>query len=637
MQIYFIALLEFLYNNLITVGIIFTGFLLLLTSARLIYLEYKFNHNLNLKKILFGDRRPFKAQSFSLRRVLTFTLGFILLLLIGYQAFGNPITYQQNTKEINTFSDALEIYESFSSKFYSDPFSNSLITPRDDISFENNQADSFSGFDFVLESRNQIFVLNQDGVQVLLKSNNTVSYQTELSFETPQCALESLQPKGLAIFNNLLFVLSTESIGQCNTNPLNYALRDNRTHISVYETDSLEKVQEYEISGHLNDAHINNQQIILLNSTWIPFANDDIVLNNYLPFYIENDLTIRNPIDEILYIEKTDPNTFVTATKIDYLNNSINQSTILTDYQNQIDITRDSVIIALDAVNFNQASDLFELSNPIRSIDTAIVQFNIFDEDIYYFRTQVLEGNLLTTDAVHHTDYGLRVFTKTSSGLNNVYSLSDTLRYVNKTSLANRFKVDEIVFENNYFYINYVKELSSHYIYLLQEETIELVATQNESTFFDSYTQANGSKYISVQQFDNNKLRLYLLNHFEGSSLYNIDIEVEFAVSNIDFILDPSDLENVIYIEDEDTILVPAYLFTNNNLVISENEIALYNSSSDKIQSMILGPLGQFKNPFSYRVVVYGNVLVHITPGGYRITDINNIEEALRTIYFANQ
>lgn len=637
MQIYLIALLEFLYNNLVTVSIILTGALLLITSSRLIYLEYRFNHNLNLKKIFFGDRRPFRAQSFNIRRVFSFLFGFILIFLIIYQAYGEPISYQENTKSITSYEDALDIYENFNSKFYSDPFSNDLLEPKNPFSFQNNQADDFYGFDFVAESLENIFVLNQSGVQILSKNQSNVTYLRELPFPIPQCSLESFQPKGIALVNNLLFVVSTESLGQCRTNPDPYVLRDNRTHVVVYELNDFEKIDEYVISGHLNDIFIDNQQIIMVTSTWIPFADESLDFDTLIPFYIDEEATIRSSIEDIPYIENTDPNAFVTITKIDFLKDTVNQTSIITDYQNQIDIRNDLVLVALDVVNFNQASDLFELPNPIRSIDSAVVQFNIYNEDVYYFRTQKLEGTLSTNDAVHVYEEGLKVFTRLSSGSNYIYSLTHTLRYVSGKSLANQFEINSIILENDFFYLDYSKDFSRHYTYTITEDGLLLVSTRNETTFFDSYTELNESNYFSIQQFDNDILRLYLLSHIVGSSLYNIDLEVEFSVNNEGLIIESSDLENVFLLEDEDKLLIPMYLFTNDNQVISENEVAMYDFSSERVQSTVLGPLGQFKNPFVYRALVYGNILVHITPGGYRITDLNNIEEAFRTVYFANQ
>jgi len=638
MQNTIIALLEFLYNNLVTVAIIFIGFLLLYTSTRLILLEYRLNHNLNLKKILFGDRRAFRAKSFNIRRVMTFLLGAILLFLIIYQAYGEPIRYQRNTKQITSPTDAIEIYQNFNSKFYSDPFAKDLIIPNDKVSFQSYQAKTFTGFEYVVESPDNIFILNQQGIQILSKRDRNVSFLKAIPFATPQCSLESLQPKGLAIYNNYLIVLTTESLGQCKTNPEVYALRDNRTHVSVYDLSTFEKLEEYIVSGHLNDAYIDNEKVILVNSTWIPFADESINLEDFLPFYIKEDSTIKHPLDEILYIEKTNPNSFVTVTRIDFLTYNINQESILTDYQSQIDIIKDAVLLAIDIYNFNQASDLFELSNPVRSIDAAIVRFNLLNKDVYYFRTQVLEGSLATNDALFVTDDGVKVFTKRSSGSNRVHILANTLRYDNEKSLANSFLIESIVFENNYFYIEYKKDFARHYIYLNQSDSLDLVATRNEPTFFDGYHKINDTKYVTFQQFDNDKINIQLLEYFAGSLLYETRIEIEYRLSRKDSNLSNEDLKNIIVINGSDNLFVPSYLFSNFDLsTINENSVHLYDEDSNLSQSMRLGALGQFKTPFAYRIIRYGQKLIHITPGGYQITDINDIETIERTIYFANQ
>jgi len=638
MQNTIIALLEFLYNNLLTIAIIFIGFLLLFTSTRLVYLEYRFNHSLNLKKILFGDRRAFRAKSFNFRRIIMFLLGFILISLIFYQAYGEPISYLRNTKEIESPEDAVAIYQDFNSKFYSDPFDNDLIVPNDRISFQSSQAEAFTGFNYVVESPDHVFVQNQQGVQILSKSNGNVSFLREIAFATPQCSLEGLQPEGLAIYNNYLIVLSTESLGQCKTNPDVYALRDNRTHVAIYDLLTFEKLEEYSVSGHLNDAYIDNQKIVLVNSTWIPFADDSLNIDEWLPFYIKEDLTVKQSLGEILYIEKTDPNSFVTVTRIDFLTDSIKQESILTDYQNQIDIRKDGVLIAIDVYNFNQASDLFELSNPVRTIDAAIVQFNVINEDVYYFRTQVLEGSLLTNDALFVAENGVKVFTKRSSGSNRVHYLTNTLRYDSEDSLVNSFLVESIIFENNYFYIEYDKDFARHYTYLNQDDSIELIATRNDSTFFDAYHKINATQYISIQQFDNDKIYIYLLEHFVGGSLYESKIEVEYRMSSKEVDLRNEDLKDINVIGNSNNLLVPSHLYSDFDLsTVEDNTVHLYDGYSNLIQSMRLGPLGQFKSPFAYRVIKYGENLIHITPGGYQITDLNDIGTIERTIYFGNQ
>ncbi len=637
-----INILEFLYNNIVTVAIIVTSLTLVSITLRLVYLEYRFNQRLSVKKIFFRERRTFKVRRFTIRRLSAILLAITLIGLILFRAYGDPISYQTNTLTLTQQSDAIDVYESFYEKFFSNPFSADLSTPQEDnVAFQDVQASSFEGFDFVAENDTHVYVLNQTGIQTLIKDSEGVSYQGSTIIDNPNCEVERAEPQGLALFGESLVVVSIRSLGQCVSNPAPYSLRDTETIVQVYDASGALRLDEtFTVRGHLTNLNAQEDGVLLSTNTWIPFAENGFDIEQYLPYVVEDDRTRVTLLQNIPYIESSTPNTFVTIAKVDLTTGIIDASSVLTDYQNQVYFRDNAAIVAVDHINFNQASDLFEFRDPVDSTDTSVVQFNHFDDDVYYFRTQVIEGQRVPGTSVFFVEEGLKVWTQDDNAISRVHYFNDMLRYDLEKTLDFTDTIEYVVFEHGYFYLRTDAETLNYYVFqdFANGETIQ-VANANNGFFGDQYVSLDISRHVALNYFDNNRINYEIYDYFTGSSLFNFSYLIRADYSQFKQPIEEQVNASIQYVSSESLLLIPTYRFTDPETLSSTNRlIEGYRliGSSPQLETLNMASLGAFSSPFTYRSIAVGNRLIHFTPGGFLVTDLDDIEVRQKTVFFPN-
>lgn len=637
-----INILEFLYNNIVTVAIIVTSLTLVSITLRLVYLEYRFNQRLSVKKIFFRERRTFKVRRFTFRRIAALVLAVTLIGLILFRAYGDPVSYQTNTLTLTQQSDAINVYESFYEKFFSNPFSADLETPlEENIAFKDVQEDTFEGFNFVAESDTHVYVLNQTGVQTLIKDAEGVSYQGSTIIDNPNCEVERAEPEGMALVGDSLVVVSIRSLGQCVTNPEPYSLRDTETIIQVYDTSGALRLEEtFIVRGHLTNMSVQDEAIVLSTNTWIPFAENGFDIEEYLPYVVEDGRSRVTLLQNIPYIESSTPNTFVTIAKVDLGSGIVDSASILTDYQNQVHFRDNAAIVSVDHINFNQASDLFEFRDPVDSTDTSIVQFNHFGDDVYYFRTQVIEGQRVAGSSVFFVEEGLKAWTQDDEGIARVNYFNEMLRYDLEKTLKFTDSIEYVVFEHGYFYLKTDAETLNYYVYqdFANGETVQ-VANANDGFFGDQYIPLDMSRHLALNFFDNNRINYEIYDYFSGSSIFNLSYLIRADYPQLELAIDAQVNASIQYISNESLLLIPTYRFTDLETTQSPNRlIEGYRliGSSPQLETLNMGSLGAFNSPFTYRSIALGNRLIHITPGGFLVTDLDDIEVRQKTVFFPN-
>lgn len=633
-----INIVEFLYNNLITVAIITTAFTLLYVTLRLSYLEIKFNRQLSIKKILFGQRRQFKYRTFNIRRIFALILSVLLIGLILVRAYGAPqVIFVRNTTSLQSDEQTIGIYEDFYSKFFSNPFSPNLTTPQpDETLFESIRSEKLEGLDFIIETDNRVFVLNEDGLQVLDFVNGRLDYFGTISLDSPNCLIERQVPLGMTLYQDKIIIVSSKSLGQCVTNPNPYVLRGNQTVVQVIDLSrNLALSDTIIVSGHMTALRFHNAHLIVTTNQWIPFAEANFNLGNYLPYYITNNQQTIMPISEIRYIEDTRPNSFVSTTLIDFRENSIEQVSLLSDYSNETVFRDDAIIFAFDKFNFNPVSDIFEFRDPVDSMDTAVVQLNIFNEEVYFYRTQIAEGQRVDSGSMFITNDGLNVFSISRFGRGMIHFYNPTLRFDNQQSLSFVDTIKKIQFENSYFYLTLNRQQTNNYVYqYLGDGNLDLVATQNESTFGEFYRRISLDLFLTLSIFDNQRFDIkvvrpnptltFLMDEVFSNTWEPID--ASFEGSN-------SILNNIIYNELTQQIYLPIYPFLNIDI---SRKVLIYNlNRPNQLPIEVdLTRVGEFQSPFVYRLVERNGRVYHFTPAGYRETLSNDPGNIIRRFSF---
>ncbi len=633
-----VNILEFLYNNIITVAIITTAFTLLYVTLRLSYLEVKFNRQLSFKKILFGQRRQFKYRTFSARRIVALILSVMLIALIFVRAYGSPqVIFVRNTTSLDSNQQALRIYEDFYSKFFSNPFLPILTTPQaDDIPFESIQSKSYEGLDFIIETRNQVFILNLEGLQVLDFVNDRLDYFRTVSLDSPACPLEAQTPLGMMLYDNKIIIISSKSLGQCVSNPRPYVLRDNKTIVQVIDiTRNFAITDTFELSGHLTDARFQGSQLLISTNQWIPFAEPNFNLGNHLPYVISNGQQEITAINEIRYVQDTSPNSFISVSLIDFSQNSIDQVSLLSDYRNQVIFRDDAVVLVMDKYEFFPVSDIFEFRNPVETLNTAVVQLNIFNNEIYFYRTQIAEGSRVESGSLFFTSDGLQVFTQSRFGRGLAHFYNPTLRYDNMTSLSFVDPIDWVRFENEYFYISLNRQQTNNYVYAYElAGNLTLVATQNDPTFGEFTRNIAPGRYLALTLFDNQRFNLSVLSqNAQLPFIQDTQLSLTLDQFSESFDVNNGTLKNIIFDPLTRNLFIPIYAFRN---VDSSRSVLIYNilnPNRDPLE-VEMSRIGDFQSPFIYRVIERNGRIYHFTPGGFRETLSSDPENVTRRFSF---
>lgn len=633
-----VNILEFLYNNIITVAIITTAFTLLYVTLRLSYLEVKFNRQLSFKKILFGQRRQFKYRTFNARRIVALILSVMLIALILVRAYGSPqVIFVRHTSSLDSNEQALRIYEDFYSKFFSNPFSPILTTPQaDDIPFESIQSKSYEGLDFIIETRSQVFILNLEGLQVLDFVNDRLDYFRTVPLDSPACPLEAQTPLGMTLYDNKIIIISSKSLGQCVSNPRPYVLRDNKTIVQVIDiTRNFAITDTFELSGHLTDARFQGSQLLISTNQWIPFAEPNFNLGNYLPYVISNGQQEITAINEIRYVQDTSPNSFISISLIDFSQNSIDQVSLLSDYRNQVIFRDDAVVLAMDKYEFFPVSDIFEFRNPVETLNTAVVQLNIFNNEIYFYRTQIAEGSRVESGSLFFTSDGLQVFTQSRFGRGLAHFYNPTLRYDNMIPLSFVDPIDRVRFENEHFYVLLKRQQTNNYIYAYElAGNMTLVATQNDPTFGEFTRNIAPGRYLALTVFDNQRFNLSVLSQnpqlpFIQDTQLSLTLD-QFSES---FDVNNGTLDNIIFDPLTRNLFIPIYAFRN---VDSSRNVLIYNilNPNQNPLEVDMTRIGDFQSPFIYRVIERNGRIYHFTPGGFRETLSSDPENVTRRFSF---
>ena len=637
-------IVEFIYNNFLSLSVIVGSFAFFILFFKQWYEEHEMNRRLSEKKTMLRNLRDAARKRPSLTRALMVGLPIVFLAGFLYWVFSPPMDYNYHIKRLEDVESFADVRTSFNEKFYSNPLQSS--TDVDDLEalrrITNKKANTFEGINYALEHDELLYVTTSYGIEILRKDDGALEKMRTLLFPSSECESFSFNPEGLFMQRGKLVVLAQKSEGSCD-GPV-HGLLDlkRRTVVRVYDVeDDFVLDDTYEFSGLLSNAMFDGQTLYMSVNHYITNEDPRQDPEDVLPVMSVNGASSKPDFSDVRYIENTNPNNFMTMYAIDILETEVNYETTLTDYGHHLNFYGESAYMATNSYTFESTSTMFQLPDPIESVDTIVTKFSLVSGNVHYSRTKKLEGSI--SDKEHLTIRENKVFLVTEDKertQQHIYRLDQQLNEIAALEVEDHASVSKVFNHGDHLYLFSGEGDDRTRIYD--------VRTEAEIEYLDFYTG------------------LGQLDHYEMNNLFDMLLGFEKqedrlvmtmyeAVSNE--ILTPKRRTTIDY-GDMGLQMVEDYPF--DNIAYERNRsllfVPLFNGVTDPQQAnegsllrgyelypnMWFGPESHLsfthtdfiEAPYTYRYVSGDTHVYHITPSGVVLSERDTPFEVIQRLTF---
>lgn len=489
--------------------------------------EIKFNKLLKKKQ---GQMRINNQNTALTKRIgLLGTLSFvpIALFLLMVTFASQPIRPIGDLQAIQNSNDIIEIYNQYTRYNRGDnawdgsldavPESNDEQDQgSDDYSKTNTQVEGVDEMDNVVTDGHYIYQIKDNQVYISLAYTQTLgsdalsNYKT-ISYQSQKTSCPTgMSPTGLYVDDNYLIVVGSEYEGNCDfedgfepVEPMayNYWRSYNNVKIYVYDKNNdFALTSDYKLSGHLIGTRKINNQIYIISSTNIPFYNDDIDVEDYLPYYLTNDSKTITKYSDITYVNGIEPNAFTSFFSINLDNDAIDMEVILGDSGYNLYVSHQNIYLVGNIYNYQTETD--ETDEDISGPKTAIQKVSINEGDLQYKAVGTIPGYTLNQFSMDEYQGYLRIATTSNwwgQGINNrLFVLDENLQEVSR--LENLGKPGETIksvrYSSDYGYLVTFQQTDPFYVINLSDPEAPFKEGELEIPGFSTYLQSLNDTYM---------------------------------------------------------------------------------------------------------------------------------------------
>jgi len=612
---YMMNFIEFLYNNTLTVTIVMAATLLFVVVFRRVYIEYQWNKKLFKKKTLLRNIERFKFKNRS-KKMVTVTLPIILLSLYAGSHYINTPVYDNHTMRLDNEQAVSDIYQNFNSKFYSAPISNDqspTVMSVNRLAGAEPQV-KVNNIDFVSSANNDIYVVNQYGLDIYQLLTDEVDHFDTIAFDFfDNTCFSAYQPEGVMVYEDKVIVVHTYMSDHCSEDVTALHHRKHLTTINVYENNQdFPLVDTYEVTGLLNGLYFDETGYIHLSvKQYIPFEEPQVDIKQYIPSISNNDSLLKSSLSDIHYIEGVNPSSFSSVVGINLHNGNKSIETVLTDFNHVIRLAENKAILTADSFEFVTASAMFEMKDPIQNANAAITLFNINEGQVNLGKTVIQRGQLQKVETINQ---GKELYVLSEDTLNYQLTHYSNQLDVIRTHTIEAFEMDTV--------INHDQN-----IYLIPKDPSQAVKVFHLGLTFDAYQLNRDQMYrymyplsstraLGVNIIDHRFLQIHLLNNTNPNAMTVLDQLF------IDYIyLDSNRLEELMMVEDGVLMSLTNVRPEGVGVLGSSNrfELKMYDMVDyfDLIGTMQIDGSGNY--PFTNRLIMIDNHLISVTPSSSRV------------------
>ena len=536
----------FLINNplILFAGLILTGFIILI--------GYKIFNEVSLNKLLKQKQQAMRVNSTIVGKRFKKRIGILtstalapvavvaLVVSLSINSGGTPAGV---ILDVHNGQEVIDLYDDFQNKMSSYDILRGFIREdvavaemdlgsniqygfndegSDDYSETNNQVIGVDEMDNVVTDGKYIYSLDDNGVNITLAYTNVLGVEALSNFMnidyevvTGECQPQ-INVEGLYVDDDYLVVIGSEVTNVCSEIEVpeedpNYDLKSVQSIIvRVYSIDDdffLES--EYAVSGRFLGTRKIDDNLIVVTNTFLPLEKDDIVIDDYLPFYQANGVKVNAEYEDIIYTEGTYPNSYTSFYSLDLDHNQVDMEIILGDRAYNLYVSSNNIYLAGTIYYFAPMAELINLEDPISETKTAIQKIAINGANLNYDSMGVVEGYTLNQFSMDEYKGNLRIAT-TSSGSdsinNRLFVLDEDLDEISK--IENLGKVGERIksvrFVEDYGYVVTFLQTDPFYIINMVNSKLPYVEGELEIPGFSSYLQPLNNNYMLGIGFGDN-------------------------------------------------------------------------------------------------------------------------------------
>ncbi|KFZ26523.1 MAG: Beta propeller domain protein [Candidatus Izimaplasma bacterium HR2] len=399
-------------------------------------------------------------------------------------------------------------------------------TGSEDYSETNNQVIGVDEMDNVLTDGKFIYTMYGNKIQItfagimvddefdasLLSLYKTFEYSNEV------CDEEQFYPEGMYVDGDHFIVIGNQYNYNCedyeypdddsgeNIIPQVYyswwGYRSSSISVLVYDiANDFELKDEYSLNGYLSGTRKIGDSLYLVTKNSIPFNDEEMVLDDYLPTYEVNGIEVSAKYEDIIYIDGTSPNSFTTFYGIDLSTTQVNMEVILGDSGYNLYVSNDNMYLVGRTYYFWPMMDFFDVEDPVYESKTAILKVAIGNGNVEYKTLGLVEGYMLNQFSMDEYNGYLRVTTTEGWGdetNNRLYVLDEDLKVV--SMLENLGKPREQIkstrFVGNYAYLVTFEQIDPFYVINLTNPNYPVVEGELIIPGYSAYLQPLGEDYI---------------------------------------------------------------------------------------------------------------------------------------------
>ncbi|MCF7925804.1 MAG: beta-propeller domain-containing protein [Candidatus Izimaplasma sp.] len=501
--------------------------------------EYVWNKRLNNKKHAMRVhilKHPIKQR---LALYLAGALSPAILVIIAVVASVNLPTNQYDFVRFNKGDDILDVYTSFEKNYrrinnwgLTDGLmleENDLITTEtaDYVTFSGTGSNDYSQTNTQVTGVDEIDNVVTDGKYIYIAEDNQVkialAYTEEqlvdvLSLvktydyidESSDCS-QGFYTEGLYVDDDYLVVIGSEVDYYCNPDPdssddviiYDYYRRSDDVTVYVYDkNDNFNLETTYEVRGNFVGTRKIEDNLYIVTDTYLPLYEEDVEVDEYLPYYSVNNLSTSAKYQDILYIDGITPNSFTTFYALDLDHKQVDMEVILGDSGYNLYVSHNNMYLTGTIWSPQRLTDDWFSTETESNSHTAILKVAIDGPRVAFDTFGTIAGRTLNQFSMDEYNGVLRVATTTGfwgDNINNrVFMLDSKLNVISK--LEELGKPGETIksarFVGDYAYLVTFEQTDPFYVLDLSNPTNPSVLGELEITGFSSYLQPLGEKYM---------------------------------------------------------------------------------------------------------------------------------------------
>jgi len=538
----------FLINNPIIAFIILAVLGLTVLTVSKIVNEIKLNRDLNIKQtsMRLGSIRknPFgKRMSILGAQALAPVAVVVIAFVVGVN-LQTDTTPPINFQTVSSSDDIIELFTDFNDKFssgYTRNFFNAVDdlemamdgaeapgdkgTGSDDYSGTNNQVIGVDEMDNVLTDGKFIYTISSNGVQITLayteeQGPDVLSLYKEISYSSDYCSGDYFNPIGIYVDNDQLIVIGNQYKYNCSENDEYREMYDiwwggyyssSNIQVKVYDKEAdFVQTDEYEMNGYFTGTRKIDNNLYIVTNNYIPFYQEDINVDNYLPYYSVNEAKIEATYDQVNYVDGTNPNAFTTFYGINLDTKEVDMEVVLGDSGYNLYVSNSNIYLVGSVYYFWPLIDVIEVENPVQSYKTAIMRVAIDDGTVDFNGTGYVEGHTLDQFSMDEYDGYLRIATTSGwwgEDINNRITILDENLEVSGV-IENLGKKGETIqstrFVGEYGYVVTFLRTDPFYVIDLNNPEKPVKEGELEITGFSTYLQPLSNDYMLGIGFEAN-------------------------------------------------------------------------------------------------------------------------------------